>query len=384
MGIDQVTDTSAGGAAMAELAEVIAAIGVDAEHPRWNFVDDQDRASYREFAMHTLHHGLQFWLEADPARPRFNRWFTPTKKLLGDNPDTVYYGTVVDPTRSYRLRGNTANACYTSFTVEVGTAGGAMSQRLGHTLNDDQFDVAADGNFELLVGPEADGPGDHGRNWLPLAPDAGSITTRHYFEWARCAALDPSLDVPLSIVPLDDPGPPPVPDDAAVAANIERAITFLRSVTLDWGHTPMPPGAIPWVSAEPNAFTNPPAHDGNLAIGYAATDNVYRSARWALGPDEALVITGRFPRCRFANIVLFNNHMQSLPYDRRLVSLNRVQTMHEADGSFRMVLAHHDPGVANWLDTRGLPHGTMFWRFLLPEEPLADLVTEVVPFSSLG
>ena len=146
----------------------------------------------------------------------------------------------------------------------------------------------------------------------------------------------------------------------------------------------MPPGAIPWVSAEPNAFTNPPAHDGNLAIGYAATDNVYRSARWELGPDEALVITGRFPRCRFANIVLFNNHMQTLPYDRRLVSLNRVQTTYEPDGSFRMVLAHRDPGVANWLDTRGLPHGTMFWRFLLPEEPLADLVTDVVPFASLG
>jgi len=379
MGMQETGDASA--AAMTELAELIATINADADHPRWKFAGEQDRASYREFTLHSLHHALQFWLEADPARPRFNRWFTPTKKLLGDNPDTVYHGTVIDPTRSYRLRGNIADAGYTSFTVELGTAGGHMSQRLGHTLNDDQFEVDAAGNYELVV--SADDPGD-GPNWLRLDPDAGSITTRHYFEWKRCAALDPSLHVPLSIVPIDDPGPPAVPDDDATAANIRRAITFLRSVTVDWGHNPLPPGAIPWVSAEPNVFTNPPAHDGNLGIGYAATDNVYRSARWLLEPDEALVIRGRFPRCRFANIVLFNNHMQTLPYDRRRVSLNRVQTTYEPDGSFRMVLAHHDPGVANWLDTRGLPHGTMFWRFLLPEEPIADLTTELVAFDDVG
>jgi len=81
--------------------------------------------------------------------------------------------------------------------------------------------------------------------------------------------------------------------------------------------------------------------------------------------------------------VLFNNHMQTPNHDRRLVSLNRVQTVSEDDGSFRMVLAHRDPGVANWLDTRGLPHGTMFWRFLLPEEQPHDLDTEVVQLDSL-
>lgn len=364
--------------AMAELAELIAAINADADHPRWRFVDDLDRASYREFAMHSLQHSLQFWLEADPVRPRFNRWFTPTKKLLGDNPDTVYYGTVIDPNRSYRIRGNIADACYTSFTVEVGTTGGSMSQKLGHTLNDDQFEVDAAGDYELIASATGDGP-----NWLRLDPEAGSITTRHYFEWKRCAALDPNLHVPLSITPLDDPGPPPVPDDAMVAANIRRAITFLRSVTVDWGHNPQPPGAIPWVSPEPNVFTNPPADDGNLAIGYAATDNIYRSARWNLAPDEALEIRGSFPRSRFANIVLFNNHMQTPNHDRRQVSLNRMQTECEDDGSFRMILAHADPGLPNWLDTRGLGHGTMFWRFLLPEEPLTQLETRVIAFSDL-
>jgi hypothetical protein len=350
--------------AFAELSELVSAINADADDPRWNFADDLDRASYREFAMHSLHHSLQFWLEADPVRPQFNRWFTPTKKLLGDNPDTVYYGTVIDPTRSYRIRGNIANACYTSFTVEVGTTGGNMSRKLGHTLNDDEFEVDAAGSYELIASATGSGP-----NWLRLDPEAGSITTRHYFEWKRCAALDPTLQIPLTITPLDDPGPPPVPDDAAVAANVRRAITFLRSVTVDWGHDPMPPGAIAWVSPEPNAFTNPPADDGNLGIGYAATDNIYRSARWKLEPDEALEIRGRFPRCRFANIVLFNNHMQTPNYDRRQVSLNRVQTMYEDDGSFRMILAHADPGLPNW--------------FLLADEQLTQLDTRIMRFSDL-
>lgn len=366
-------------AALQELSGLLTAIDADADDARWRFVDDQDRASYREFAMHSLHHALQFWLEADPLRPRFHRWFTPNKKLLGDNPDTVYFGTVIDPSSRYRIRGNIANACYTSFTVELGTAGGAMSQKLGFTLNDDEFDVDAAGNYELIAGP-----GEGGRNWLRLDPDAGSITTRHYFEWKRCAALDPDLVIPLSIEPLDDPGPPAVPDDAATAANIGRVVTFLRSVTTDWSGATPPAGAIPWLSSEPNVFTNPPDHDGNLGIGYAATDNVYRSTRWNLAPDEALVIEGRFPRCRFANVVLFNNHMQTPNYDRRQVSLNRVQTNYEADGSFKMVLAHTDPGVDNWLDTRGLGHGTIFWRFLLPTEPLTPLTTRVVAVGDLA
>jgi hypothetical protein len=381
MGNDATTDASS--APMLALAELITAIDADSHHPRWGFESEQERASYREFAMQALNHATQFWLDADPQRPYFHRWFRPQgKRLLGDNPDSIYYGTAIDPTRTYRLRGNTANACYTSFTVELGTAGGGMSQKIGHTLNDDEFDVDAAGDYELVVGP--DEPASGPRNWLRLDPDAGSITTRHYFEWKRCPALDPNLEVPLSITPLDDPGPPPVPDDGGVAANIDRVITFLRSVTVDWGHNPQPPGALPWVSAEPNVFTNPPPDDGNRQIGYAAVDNVYRSTRWRLGPDEALVIRGRFPRCRFSNVVLFNNHMQTPSYDRRQVSLNRVQTVHEPDGSFRMVLAHRDPGVPNWLDTRGLPRGTIFWRYLLPDEAIPELTTELVSVDSLA
>ena len=33
-----------------------------------------------------------------------------------------------------------------------------------------------------------------------------------------------------------------------------------------------------------------------------------------LAPDEALVIRGRFPECRFANLVLWNRHIQTFDY----------------------------------------------------------------------
>ena len=44
----------------------------------------------------------------------------------------------------------------------------------------------------------------------------------------------------------------------------------------------------------------------NLEIGDAATDNAYLQCRYAPEPDQALIIRGRFPRCRFANMVLWN------------------------------------------------------------------------------
>jgi hypothetical protein len=367
------------GIAFTELAGLLDDIEADLRSPARMLATADERAVARQFVLSALLHAVQFWGDADPAQPWFHRWITPTKKLLGDNPDAVYYGTVIDPAREYRIRGNLHGAAYTSFTVEAGTAGGAMSQRLAATLNDTEFDVAADGSYELIASV-AERP----RNWLRLTPDAGSITTRHYWEWTRPAALDPTLEVPLSIEPLDPGAPPAIPTDVDVAANLRRVATFLRSVTVDWPTGPPDAAALPWLSLEPNVFANPATDDGNAAIGFAAIDNVYRSTRYVLGPDDALVIRGRFPRCRFANVVLFNRFMQTPPHRTRRCSLNRVQTVHEADGTFRMVVAHRDPGVPNWLDTAGAPSGTIFWRFLLPEERIGALETEVVPVDDVA
>jgi hypothetical protein len=121
-----------------------------------------------------------------------------------------------------------------------------------------------------------------------------------------------------------------------------------------------------------------------MEIGYAAKDNAYLQTRYELGPDQALVMRGRFPRCRFANVVLWNHRLQTPPYRHRRVSLNRRQTHHAKDGSFEMVVAHRDPGVPNWLDAAGLGTGMIFWRFLLPEENAPPIETELVEVDALG
>ena len=54
-----------------------------------------------------------------------------------------------------------------------------------------------------------------------------------------------------------------------------------------------------------------------------------------------------------------------------------------ADGSFRIVIAHRDPGVPNWLDTEGRPFGLVFWRYFLPTGPIETPQAEVVPVDSL-
>jgi hypothetical protein len=102
-----------------------------------------------------------------------------------------------------------------------------------------------------------------------------------------------------------------------------------------------------------------------------------------LDEGEALVIEGRFPPCAFANVVLWNQHLQALEFRDRRISLNRAQTRLEEDGSFRIVVAREDPGVPNWLDTEGHRTGTIFWRFLLPEEKPERPSCRVVPLVEL-
>ena len=121
-------------AALAELRKTIELVDASFGDPAWRLRTEQDFAEARRYLMHTLQHAIEAWFEPTPERPVFVRFVSPEKKLLGDNPDARYHTTPVSAARSYRIRGNLADATYTSFTVELGSAGGNMSRRTGATL----------------------------------------------------------------------------------------------------------------------------------------------------------------------------------------------------------------------------------------------------------
>ena len=102
----------------------------------------------------------------------------------------------------------------------------------------------------------------------------------------------------------------------------------------------------------PNTFPEPQTPG---SYGLAAADAHYSMAPFLLGPDEALVMTGRWPECRFANVCLWNRFQQTFDYVSRAVSLNRTQTEADEDGRFSMILAHEDPGRSQLAGYRRQP-----------------------------
>jgi hypothetical protein len=83
-------------------------------------------------------------------------------------------------------------------------------------------------------------------------------------------------------------------------------------------------------------------------------------------------------------VCLWNRFQQTLDYANRPVSLNRRQTQLESDGSFRIVVAHRDPGLPNWLDTEGRALGIVFWRFFLAEGAIETPRASVVDMAALA
>ena len=165
---------------------------------------------YRSIA-DTLEGALALVFENDAQRPFFRAIGTRTRKMLGDNPDALYYTAPVRADMTYRVTGNMAGCVYLSFTVELGSADGGYSTQTAGVLRDADFDIAPDGSFEVFFGGPA-----CAANWLALPEGASELIVRCYFEEAEPAAADPNRRVPLTIDPLEPPGPPAPWNDASV------------------------------------------------------------------------------------------------------------------------------------------------------------------------
>jgi hypothetical protein len=342
------------------------------------FTDPLDVVEGYRYVGQLLSAASEFFFEADPDHPRLASIVSPARKLQGDNPDAIYHYARISGSRAYRIFGRVDKECYTSFTIHGRAPDGALAGPLLGDVNDRQFQIDQDGTYSLTLSA-TEQPG----NWLRLHPDAYCVVVRSYFQLGTSAQNDMGVSVRIDIATIEDLDPPPPLSDDVFSDRMREGIAFLRQTTLGQS-LPSTPSAVPFVAQELNSLPVPFSfRDSGLPVPGAA-DIFYASGRWRLEPDEALVMTGTLPSCPFANVMLWNRHMQTLEYRSRRSSLNQSQIQLEPDGSYRIVIAHKDPGVPNWLDCEGHRSGTIFWRFLLPETDPTRTECEVLPIGDVA
>ena len=212
---------------LAELLEALRDADERWVSPEWNLHTADDVVEAHRALLHYLQWGLVGLFERDLSAPRFQRLVTPSRKLLGDNPDTVYFEAPVSAGHQDRVTGETKGATYLSITVESSTGWGSMDNQVLSVLNDSTLDVDADGRFDIIVGGEP-----RQGNWMELPPSDGAIISRHYFEDTTHAATDPAR-FPAMDIEVIDGTPPPPPSDDSVSVGIRRIAAMIRELTVD-------------------------------------------------------------------------------------------------------------------------------------------------------
>ena len=290
----------------------------------------------------------EFQMEQTADWPSFVQVMSPARKFYLDNPDTLYHRATLDPRLGYRVRGRRGDELYLSFCVY-----GLRARRNAILANacDDELQFAEDGTFELVLSVERP---PSTVNWLPLDRNARTLVTRQYFSDRTQRPAE------LQIETLDPQPPSAAPDEKQTARRIRG---LAESVTRTLAATKA--ASELWLQRPNEVSVDSTADD--WASLFATPDNDYVGGWYALAEDEALVMEGRAPACRYWSVQLCSRWLESRDYYSRRVILNHTQVPLAADGSFRMAIAHRDPGLPHWLDTAGHPEGGAIFRWLLPE-----------------
>jgi hypothetical protein len=276
-----------------------------------------------------------------------------------DCPDCLYTGSGLKGGNTYRLWGNRGTARYVGLQTMAGMASTA-------NVLLDEIELAPNGDFEMILSADEQ-PG----NWMKLADDATQLVVRHFFyDWDTEVASTLSIEQ-LSGEPATAKMSEPADPQAAMARQLVALGDFVEA-NLDF--------FLQFARPEnPNTF-NPP-FDGT-AMG-AAAENRPVIGSFQLGPDEALVVEVEPPQGLYWSYSIGNPWWETIDYGRHQSSLNGYQALPDDDGILRVVIAHEDPGIANWLDTAGHSEGPVILRCVRTETAPVP-ATRVVPFNEVA
>lgn len=337
----------------------------------------------------SLQHRMDF---NDPDFPVFFRSMDDRYKYGGPDTNINYLTATLRGDATYRLRANHRNREFNlnvSSPVPV-TVDGVTRQALAtRELWPKDMKIEADGSFEVMFSSEK-----QAGNWVQLDPQfrggtklpdqfpmaVGGLLLRTYY-WDQNDGLPEGSFV---LERVDDKAPlgpaPLVP--ARFAEQLKSAAELCSRAAKWWIARP----ARMRTQNKPNIISSPTqTPPGIEKYSERRTGPLnYGVAAWDLAEDEALFIESELPQCLYWSFHLYNAWWESPDMQHRLTSIGHKQAFVDADGRFRAVIAHADPGVPNWLDTGGSRRGFLHYRWLRPiDDRLPTPVGKVVKLSDV-
>lgn len=268
----------------------------------------------------------------DRDHPFLHSGTGPFTKMGLDNPDTMYFGTRVQPGHEYVVTGRRGTTTDVSFQLLGGEYTDDNVPDSETAFDDRKLDIAADGTFEWRFTP---------------ATPSQLVIREVYNDWAAQRGS-------FAIARTDTAGTAPAPltkelieKRYATAGKqlVQRVKTWLQFPKWFYDNLPV------------NTLTAPRLTPGGLATQYSSVGH------YDLSPDQAIVITLPVSDAPYLGFQLGSLWYISLDYINHQTSLNGTQAQVDPDGKIRIVVSDSNPGVTNWCETLGHTKGYLQFRW---------------------
>jgi hypothetical protein len=306
-----------------------------------------------KLALSMLAEGYLCRVYTDAKRPVFMPLWNYAFNQGGPDPDFVYSTVEIDPQGVYRISGYRGTSRFVEIQPQAfDIMSPALMQGQGGTSLQDAYDLddltlGPDGRFSVVLSGER--PVGHTGDWWRLDERTVRLLMR------RCACdWTNEVDARVAIERVDDTGADMSSEDTArriseLAEWIEGTIRFdMNLVRYYREHHGV------------NTFLRSSKIDEMGGLPKQA----YYDGIHEIDDTEALILETVLPaQVRYWQALVADDRFCTVDWVNRQSSLNDAQARIDADGKFRAVISHADPGVPNWLDKADYPWGIIQMRW---------------------
>ncbi|CAB1369900.1 DUF1214 domain-containing protein [Denitratisoma oestradiolicum] len=300
--------------------------------------------------------------------PKVYQLVTPTTLGEGETSDSHYYQAMIDGSKTYRLHGQRGEAPYMEFTVYAGKIGLDSGSAIVGAMTEADLKVNPDGSYELMLSPDPQ-PG----NWIRTTPEASVIFIRQYsHDWRK------TRDATFHIEQVGAKGYRPPLTLTEVSRAMTRTSAYVAHSTNIWKvivdqRKAAPPNRMFVFELEQDADDAPEMPTGHR----------FSSGYFQLAEDETLELSFKPAEVPYWGMDTTNYWFETISYADHRSHYNNRTAHYEPDGSVRIFIAPRDPGLPNWIDTKGHLEGVVLFRWSRTKLPVPNIQTRVMKLAEL-